>query len=98
VHKLPVGQRGCGLSSGARSRDDASVFPGGKAGEPTKALWHAWHWVRDGAGLKDAQIYDSRRTFGSVGAGGSLSLPIIGPLVVHTQAEQRGAVWECASC
>ncbi len=38
------------------------------------------------AGLTDARIYDLRHTFASVGAGGGLSLQIIGRLLGHTQA------------
>jgi integrase len=38
------------------------------------------------AGLSDARIYDLRHTFASVGAGGGLSLQIIGRLLGHTQA------------
>jgi hypothetical protein len=37
-------------------------------------------------GLSDARIYDLRHTFASVGAGGGLSLQIIGGLLGHTQA------------
>ena len=37
-------------------------------------------------GLTDARIYDLRHTFASVGAGGGLSLQIIGRLLGHTQA------------
>jgi integrase len=34
---------------------------------------------------QDARIYDLRHTFASIGAGGGLSLPIIGRLLGHTQ-------------
>jgi integrase len=62
------------------------VFPGDKPGEHLAALWHVWHFVRKEAGLgKDARAYDLRHTFASVGAGGGLSLPIIGRLLGHTQ-------------
>jgi integrase len=37
-------------------------------------------------GLSDARICDLRLTFASIGAGGGLSLPIIGRLLGHTQA------------
>jgi site-specific recombinase XerD len=49
-------------------------------------MWHLWHFVRKRAGLgPDARLYDLRHTFASVGAGGGLSLPIIGRLLGHTQ-------------
>jgi integrase len=37
-------------------------------------------------GLTDARPYDLRHTFASVGAGGGLSLAIIGKLLGHSQA------------
>nr|WP_294534770.1 site-specific integrase [uncultured Rhodoblastus sp.] len=42
--------------------------------------------VKLSAGLTDARIYDLRHTFASIGAGGGLSLQIIGRLLGHTQA------------
>jgi integrase len=42
--------------------------------------------VKLAAGLSDARIYDLRHTFASIGAGGGLSLLIIGRLLGHTQA------------
>jgi integrase len=39
-----------------------------------------------GADQPPARLYDLRHTFASVGAGGGLSLPIIGRLLGHTQA------------
>jgi len=44
----------------------------------------AWH--SPAAGLIETRPYDLRHTFASVGAGGGLSLPIIGKLLGHTQA------------
>jgi integrase len=49
-------------------------------------LWRVWDFIRKETGLgKDARLYDLRHTFASVGAGGGLSLPIIGRLLGHTQ-------------
>jgi site-specific recombinase XerD len=41
--------------------------------------------VKMPAAPHDARIYDLRHTFASVGAGGGLSLQIIGRLLGHTQ-------------
>jgi integrase len=41
---------------------------------------------RRGVTLPPGRLYDLRRTFASVGAGGGLGLPIIGKLLGHTQA------------
>jgi integrase len=89
VHKLPLSPPALELIERLRKqrKEGATwVFPGAVAGEPIAAFWHVWHWVRDRAKLgDDARVYDLRHTFASVGAGGGLSLPIIGRLLGHTQ-------------
>ena len=44
-----------------------------------------WVAVCRHAGLTDIRIYDLRHTFAATGAGGGLSLPLIGRLLGHTQ-------------
>jgi integrase len=69
-----------------KGREGNWVFPGDKPGEHLTQLWRVWTFVRKETGLgKDARLYDLRHTFASVGAGGGLSLPIIGRLLGHTQ-------------
>jgi integrase len=87
VHKLPLSPAAIELVDRLRKKRKGKwVFPGDKPGEHLAALWHVWHFVRKEAGLgKDARAYDLRHTFASVGAGGGLSLPIIGRLLGHTQ-------------
>jgi integrase len=86
-HKLPLNPAAIELIGRLRrGREGEWVFPGDKPGQHLAALWHVWHFVRDRAGLgDDARVYDLRHTFASVGAGGGLSLPIIGRLLGHTQ-------------
>ena len=54
-----------------------------------------WHFVRKRAGLAPDEhghaprTYDLRHSFASIGAGGGLSLPIIGRLLGHSQSAQR---------
>jgi integrase len=88
VHRLPLSPPALELVDRLRQkRGGEHVFPGDIAGEPLKALWHVWHFVRKVTGLsQDARVYDLRHTFASVGAGGGLGLPIIGKLLGHTQA------------
>lgn len=88
VHQLPLSPAAIELIDRLRkTRKGKWVFPGDKPGEHLVALWHVWHFVRDRAGLgADARAYDLRHTFASVGAGGGLSLPIIGRLLGHTQS------------
>jgi integrase len=88
-HKLPLSPPALELIERLRKKRKGKsewVFPGDIQGEPLKALWHVWHFVRKQTGLgQDARVYDLRHTFASVGAGGGLSLPIIGRLLGHTQ-------------
>jgi integrase len=88
VHKLPLSPAAIELVERLRAtRKGKWVFPGDKSGEHLAALWHVWHFVRKRAGLTgEARVYDCRHTFASVGAGGGLSLPIIGRLLGHTQS------------
>jgi integrase len=87
VHKLPISPAAIELIERRRkTRKGKWVFPGDKPGAPLRVLWHVWDFVRKEAGLdKAARLYDLRHTFASVGAGGGLSLPIIGRLLGHTQ-------------
>jgi integrase len=89
VHKAPLSPGALELIARRRQRRDKKnpwVFPGAVPGEPLSALWHCWHSVRERAGLgKDAYIYTLRHSFAAIGAGGGLSLPIIGRLLGHTQ-------------
>ncbi|HYQ09281.1 MAG TPA: site-specific integrase [Xanthobacteraceae bacterium] len=87
VHKLPLNPAALELIERLRKKRKGKwVFPGDKPGEHLTSLWRVWHFVRKETGLgKDARLYDLRHTFASVGAGGGLSLPIIGRLLGHTQ-------------
>jgi integrase len=88
THKLPLNPAAVELIDRLRKKRNANwVFPGDKPGEHLTQLWRVWTFVRKETGLgKDARLYDLRHTFASVGAGGGLSLPIIGRLLGHTQA------------
>jgi integrase len=88
THKLPLSPAAIELIEVLRGRRTGKwVFAGDKPAEHLAALWHVWHFVRKRAGPgMDARVYDHlRHTFPSVGAGGGLSLPIIGRLLGHTQ-------------
>ena len=87
THKLPLSPAAIELVERLRKKRKGKwVFPGDKPGEHLVALFHVWHFVRKETGLgKDAHLYSLRHTFASVGAGGGLSLPIIGRLLGHVQ-------------
>jgi integrase len=88
-HNLPLGAPALQLLEEIRpqcAQPDEYVFPGQKAGQPLQRLRSCWDVVRKHVGLDDVRIYDLRHTFGATGAGGGLSLPLIGRLLGHTQA------------
>ena len=88
IHKLPLSPAAIELVDRLRKKRKGKwVFPGEVPGAHLIALWRVWGFVRKEAGLgKDARLYDLRHSFASVGAGGGLSLPIIGRLLGHTQS------------
>ena len=51
---------------------------------PRNDLKRPWAVVSKRAGLEDVRLHDLRHTFASFGAGGGISLPIIGKLLGHT--------------
>jgi integrase len=87
VHRVPLTPAALELIARRRKARDESewVFPSERTTEPIATLWHVWEHTRERAGLgKAARIYDLRHTFASVGAGGGMSLQIIGKLLGHT--------------
>jgi integrase len=65
------------------------VIVGGRSGAAL-TLWgleHVWQRVRKAAGLEDVRLHDLRHSFASVAAAGGQSLPMIGALLGHTQAQ-----------
>jgi integrase len=68
-----------------RDPDKPMVFPGRTDDGIVDALQHCWRFVRERSGLsKECRLYDLRHSFASLGAGGGLSLPIIGRLLGHS--------------
>jgi integrase len=86
VHKLPLSPAAIELIDRLRKRRRGKwVFAGDKPGAHLTVLSRVWEFVRKETGLKDARIYDLRHSYASVGAGGGLSLLVIGKLLGHTQ-------------
>jgi integrase len=87
VHKLPLSPAALELVERLRNKRKGKwVFPGDKPGTHLTVLSRVWTFVRKQTGLgSDSRLYDLRHSFASIGAGGGLSLPIIGRLLGHTQ-------------
>jgi integrase len=67
------------------------VFPGegrGKRkGEHRVDLNDAWRWIRRRGKMPDVRLHDLRHSFASVAVSSGQSLPIVGALLGHTQAQ-----------
>jgi integrase len=90
-HRLPLGAPALQLIADIRAMrgdvdPDEYVFPGQRAGRPLQQLRTCWDAVCKHAALSDVRIYDLRHTFAALGAGGGLSLPLIGRLLGHTHS------------
>ena len=89
-HRLPLSAPALQLIADIRTRrgdtnPDDYVFPGRRPGQPLQQLRTCWDAVCAHARLTDVRVYDLRHTFAATGAGGGLSLPLIGRLLGHTQ-------------
>jgi len=68
------------------------VFPGEGRGETRKGqhrvnLTDAWGWVRRRARIPDVRLHDLRHSFASIAVSGGQTLPMVGALLGHTQAQ-----------
>ena len=75
------------LTALPRVEENPYVLPGLREGRHLVNVSDTWYMVRDLAGLKDVRLHDLRHSLASVGAAAGLSLPIIGGLLGHTQAQ-----------
>lgn len=75
------------LSRIRRQPDNAYVIAGTLPGQHWIDLQRPWRRIRKRANLPDLRIHDLRHTFASVAASAGESLPIIGKLLGHTQAQ-----------
>lgn len=63
------------------------VIPGQRSGRALVNLQKPWRRLRHAVQLDDVRLHDLRHTFASVGAGLGMSLPMIGRLLGHSQAQ-----------
>jgi len=75
------------LASLPHVEENLFVLPGLRVGQHLVNVTKVWHAVRALADVKDVRLHDLRHSHASVGAGAGLSLPIIGALLGHTQAQ-----------
>lgn len=76
-------------SQRATTRDKTSdyIFPGRSEGKPLQNLRKPWGRVCAAAKIEGVRLHDLRHTAASIAAGQGVSLPIIGRLLGHRQAQ-----------
>ena len=75
------------LANAERIEGNPYVIAGAKEGQYLKDLQKPWRRVRTAAGLDDVRIHDLRHTFASEAVMAGESLPTVGKILGHTQAQ-----------
>jgi integrase len=90
LHRAPLSRAAVELLRAIRASVPADcpwVFPGEIKGNPLREIQTFWEGVRAKAMLGDARIHDLRYTFASLLVSGGMTLPMVGWLLGHTQAQ-----------
>lgn len=89
AHRVPLSKAALMLLAKIRERTGKSkcLFPGIKPGTHQGDVKSAWETIRTRAGIPDVRIHDLRHQFASVLVSSGQSLPVIGRLLGHTQAQ-----------
>lgn len=75
------------LNSIPKQANNPFVIFGRKPGQYLTDFQKPWRRIRKAANLEDVRIHDLRHTFAANAASSGLSLPMIGKLLGHTQAQ-----------
>lgn len=75
------------LSVLPRISDNPNIIIGAVQGQHVTDLQKPWRRIRKAAGIEDVRIHDLRHTYASLAAAAGHSLPVIGKLLGHTQAQ-----------
>jgi integrase len=89
IHRVPLSEPACQLLKSLEEeaeKDAVYVFPGRYDGHRVE-IKDEWAAICKAAKIKGARMHDLRHTYASILASSGLSLPIIGALLGHTQAQ-----------
>jgi len=75
------------LAAAPKQEGNDFVCWGLKPGQPLVGLHRPWARIRKRAELGDCRLHDLRHSHASIAAGAGLSLPLIGRLLGHSQAQ-----------
>ena len=71
----------------SRDADSMYIFPGRSAGKPLHNLRKPWGRICQRAGIVGVRLHDLRHTAASIAVGQGITLPVIGALLGHSQAQ-----------
>ncbi|GEP07213.1 tyrosine-type recombinase/integrase [Methylobacterium oxalidis] len=87
-HRVPLSAAALELLTNMKGSSQGRwLFPGKVAGKPLGDIKKAWASICRQAGLEDIRLHDLRHSFASYLASAGHSLPVIGALLGHTQAQ-----------
>jgi len=89
LHRVPLSSAAIVLLEQVKklSGNAVFIFPGALPDQPVKNIKRFWQTICRAARLKDLRIHDLRHTYASLLVSAGHSLPVIGALLGHTQAQ-----------
>lgn len=87
LHRVPVSPEVTRLLSARKDNMSSPFVFASCRGKPLTDIKKTWTAVTTGANIESARIHDLRHTYASVAVSSGLSLPIIGAMLGHTQAQ-----------
>lgn len=87
-HRVPLSKAALDLLKSMRATNsDLLLFPGKSPNKPLRDIKKAWATICRRADLSNLRLHDLRHSFASILASSGASLPMIGALLGHTQAQ-----------
>lgn len=86
-HRVPYSTDVATILAVRRAETDSTSIFAGRLGTPLTDVKKTWEAVRKTAGIVDVRLHDLRHTYASLLVSQGHSLPVIGALLGHTQAQ-----------
>lgn len=86
LHSIPISENAAAIFKSQPRTNSTYVFPG-KSGKPLHTIFGSWRKAVTVAKIDNVRIHDLRHTFASQAISAGHTLPVIGALLGHTQAQ-----------
>lgn len=86
LHSIPISEAAAVIFKAQKRTDSPYIFPS-KNDKPLNSIFFSWRKACERAKIENARIHDLRHTFASQAISAGHSLPVIGALLGHTQAQ-----------